>query len=171
MRAVPFSLLGALLTAPLAAQPSADPAALAQAGFTEVSEWITKAADLVNAAVPICGMYQLAIDYDETGMPHGRDYSEEMMGGTPAEQPERYRNASPANFIDRIKGRLMIVHGLKDSNVSPENTRAAVRDLDRAGIPYTLLTFDNEGHGIYRASNREVLFQRIAAFFAEAFGS
>jgi dipeptidyl aminopeptidase/acylaminoacyl peptidase len=104
-------------------------------------------------------------------MPHGRAYSEEMMGGTPAEQPERYFNASPSNFIDRIKGRLMIVHGLKDSNVSPANTRAAVRDLDRAGIPYTLLTFDNEGHGIYRVSNRETLFRRVAAFFEDAFAS
>jgi dipeptidyl aminopeptidase/acylaminoacyl peptidase len=136
------------------------------------SSWcqITKSSDLVNAAVPICGMYQLAIDYEETGMPHGRDYSEEMMGGTPAERPERYFNASPANFIDRIKGRLMIVHGLKDSNVSPENTRVAVRDLDRAGIRYELLTFDDEGHGIYRASNREALFKRVAAFFDESFG-
>ncbi len=135
------------------------------------SSWcqITRSSDLVNAAVPICGMYQLAIDYDATGMPHGRAYSEEMMGGTPAEQPERYFNASPANFIDRIKGRLMIVHGLKDSNVSPANTHAAIRDLDRVGIPYTLLTFDNEGHGIYRAGNREALFSRVAEFFEDAF--
>lgn len=137
------------------------------------SSWcqITKSADLVNAAVPICGMYQLTTDYDETGMPHGRAYSEEMMGGTPAQQPERYFNASPANFIDRIKGRLMIVHGMKDSNVSPENTRAAVRDLDRAGIPYELLTFEDEGHGIYRAGNREALFRRVAGFFEDAFAN
>jgi dipeptidyl aminopeptidase/acylaminoacyl peptidase len=136
------------------------------------SAWcqITKSSDLVNAAVPICGMYQLAIDYEATGMPHGRDYSEEMMGGTPAEQPERYFQASPANFIDRIQGRLLIVHGMRDTNVSPENTRAAVRDLDRAGIAYELLTFDNEGHGIWRAGNRETLFNRVAAFFEAAFG-
>lgn len=141
---------------------------LSYGGF---SSWcqITKSSDLVNAAIPICGMYQLAIDYDATGMPHGRAYSEEMMGGTPAEQPERYFNASPANFIDRIKGRLMIVHGLKDSNVSPANTRAAVADLDRAGIPYTLLTFDNEGHGIYRTGNRETLLRRVAEFFEGSF--
>ena len=137
------------------------------------SSWcqITKSADLFDAAVPICGMYQLAIDYEQTGMPHGRDYSEEMMGGTPADQPERYYNGSPGNFIDRIKGRLLIVHGLKDTNVSPENTWAAVRDLDRAGIGYELLTFDNEGHGIYRAGNRTELFKRVAAFFAAAFAS
>jgi dipeptidyl aminopeptidase/acylaminoacyl peptidase len=135
------------------------------------SSWcqITKSSDLVNAAVPICGMYQLTTDYDETGMPHGRAYSEEMMGGTPSEQPERYFDASPANFIDRIKGRLLIVHGMADSNVSPENTRAAVRDLDKAGVPYELLTFDNEGHGIYRAGNRETLFKRVADFFEQAF--
>jgi dipeptidyl aminopeptidase/acylaminoacyl peptidase len=135
------------------------------------SSWcqITKAADLFDAAVPICGMYQLAIDYEETGMPHGRDYSEEMMGGSPADQPERYFNASPANFIDRIKGRLLIVHGMRDTNVSPENTKAAVRDLDEAGIRYELLTFDNEGHGIYRAANRTLLFERVAAFFEAAF--
>ena len=137
------------------------------------SSWcqITRSSDLVNAAVPICGMYQLAIDYDQTGMPHGRAYSEEMMGGTPAEQPERYFNASPANFIDRIRGRLMIVHGLKDSNVSPQNTHAAIRDLDKAGIHYELLTFDNEGHGIYRAGNREVLFRRLADFFQDSFAN
>jgi dipeptidyl aminopeptidase/acylaminoacyl peptidase len=137
------------------------------------SAWyqITKAADLVSAAVPICGMYQLAIDYDETGMPHGRAYSEEMMGGTPAQQPERYFNGSPGNFIDRIKGRLMIVHGMRDTNVSPENTLAAVRDLDKAGIPYELLTFDNEGHGINRAGNREQLLRRVAEFFNDAFAA
>jgi len=137
------------------------------------SSWyqITKSSDLFNAAVPICGMYQLAIDYEQTGMPHGRDYSEEMMGGTPADQPERYYNSSPGNFIDRIKGRLLIVHGLKDTNVSPENTWAAVRDLDRAGIGYELLTFDNEGHGIYRAGHRTELFKRVAAFFEGAFAA
>jgi dipeptidyl aminopeptidase/acylaminoacyl peptidase len=94
-----------------------------------------------------------------------------MMGGTPAQQPERYFNGSPGNFIDRIKGRLMIVHGMKDTNVSPENTRAAIRDLDRAGIAYELLTFENEGHGIYRAGNRETLFRRVAEFFEESFAN
>jgi dipeptidyl aminopeptidase/acylaminoacyl peptidase len=58
---------------------------------------------------------------------------------------------------------------MRDTNVSPGNTKAAVRDLDRAGIRYELLTFDNEGHGIYRAGNRTALFERAAAFFTAAF--
>jgi dipeptidyl aminopeptidase/acylaminoacyl peptidase len=84
------------------------------------SSWygITKFADLITAAMPICGMYHLTVDYDETGMPHGRAYSEEMMGGTPGDMPERYFQASPANFIQQIKGKLLIVQGLRDTNVS-----------------------------------------------------
>lgn len=137
------------------------------------SSWfaITRFADLVDAAMPVCGMYELAIDYHATEMPHGRLYSEEMMGGTPEALPERYYNASPANFISNIRGRLLIVHGLADSNVSPENTRKACRELDLAGIPYDLLTFPDEGHGIYKAGNRQAWLERAASFFEAAFSS
>lgn len=135
------------------------------------SSWyaITKFADLVDAALPICGMYELGIDYHATEMPHGRAYSEEMMGGTPEAFPERYFNASPANFIGNIKGKLLIVHGMADSNVSPENTKMACRDLDAAGIPYELLTFPDEGHGIYKAGNRQKLLEKMEKFFGGAF--
>lgn len=135
------------------------------------SSWIaiTRFADLVDAAVPICGMYALDVDYHATEMPHGRAYSIEMMGGTPEQVPDRYFRASPKNFIKNIRGRLLIVHGLADSNVSPENTRVACRDLLAAKIPFDLMTFDDEGHGIYKAGNREKLLLRIERFFSKAF--
>ena len=137
------------------------------------SSWvaITRFSDLVNAACAICGMYELGIDYHNTEMPHGRAYSEEMMGGTPEQYPERYFNASPTNFVDRIKGKLMIVHGLSDSNVSPANTDLAVKDLEERGIPYRLLTFPDEGHGIYKRGNRARWLAEMADFFAAAFGA
>jgi len=117
----------------------------------------------------MCGMYRLDIDYHETGMPHGRAYSEEMMGGTPDEFPEKYQNASPANFIDRIRGSLMIVHGLADSNVGPENTHTAIRELTAAGIPHEVLLFEDEGHGVFRRSNVETYLHRSAEFLERAF--
>ena len=91
------------------------------------------------------------------------------MGGTPEQFPDRYFNASPRNFVDRIKGRLMIVHGLSDSNVSPTNTEAAVKDLDARNISYRLLTFPDEGHGIYKAGNRARWLEEMADFFATSF--
>jgi dipeptidyl aminopeptidase/acylaminoacyl peptidase len=145
--------------------------AVAGNSYGGYSSWvaITRFADLVTAAIPMCGMYRLDIDYGATEMPHGRAYSEEMMGGRPDEAPEKYRAASPGNFIDRIRGHVLIVHGLADSNVGPENTHAAIRELTAAGIPHQTLLFENEGHGINRRSNVAVFFDRMARFLEGAF--
>ncbi len=103
--------------------------------------------DLVAAAAPICGMTDLVVDYHGT-RPDLRPYSEEMMGGSPEEVPERYRERSPINYVDNIRGRLLIVQGLKDPNVTPENVSVVREVLDERGIAYELLTFEDEGHGI-----------------------
>ncbi len=149
------------------------PVAVAGNSYGGFSSWtaITRHADLVTAALPMCGMYRLEIDYHETEMPHGRAYSEEMMGGTPEQFPEKYANASPGSFIHQIRGHVMIIHGLADSNVGPENTHAAHRELTAAGIPHDLLLFDNEGHGIFRRSNVETYLTRSADFLARAFAA
>ncbi len=135
------------------------------------SSWfgITRHADLIDAAIPMCGMYRLDIDYHATEMPHGRAYSEEMMGGTPEEFPEKYANASPGHFIQQITGQLMVVHGLADSNVGPENTHVALRELTAAGIAHEALLFEDEGHGVFRRTNVAIYLQRSAALFERAF--
>lgn len=124
--------------------------------------------ELVAAAVPICGMTDLVVDYDTT-RPDLRPYSEEMMGGSPAEIPERYYQRSPIHFVDAIRARLLIVQGLQDPNVTPENVYAVTAALDQAGVPYELLTFDDEGHGIAKPKNVRTLYLRLDAFFEAAF--
>ena len=125
-------------------------------------------ADLAAAAAPVCGMTDLVIDYDTT-RPDLRPYTAEMMGGTPDQSPERYRERSPIHFVDRIRGRLLIVQGLRDPNVTPENVRSVITALQRCGIPYELLAFDDEGHGITKPKNQRVLYLRLAQFFSVAF--
>ena len=126
--------------------------------------------ELVSAAVPICGMTDLVVDYYST-RPDLRPYSEEMMGGSPDEVPERYYERSPIHFVHNIKGRLLIVQGEQDPNVTPENVRAVRQALDKAGIPYELLAFENEGHGISRPENQKILYLRMAEFFRQAFAN
>ena len=123
---------------------------------------------VIAAAAPICGMTDLVIDY-ETTRPDLRPYSEEMLGGSPTEVPERYHERSPINFVHQIQGRLLIVQGGQDPNVTPENVRQVVQRLDAAQIPYELLVFDDEGHGIIKPANQERLFRCLARFFDEAF--
>ena len=149
------------------------PVAVLGNSYGGFSSWfaITRHADLVTAAIPMCGMYRLDIDYHVTEMPHGRAYSEEMMGGTPEQFPEKYANASPGRFTHLIRGHVMVVHGLADSNVGPENTHVALRELTAAGIPHQALLFDNEGHGIFRRTNVAEYLRRSAAFLAQAFAT
>jgi dipeptidyl aminopeptidase/acylaminoacyl peptidase len=123
---------------------------------------------VLAASAPVCGMTDLVVDYEST-RPDLRPYSEEMIGGRPDQVPERYYKRSPANFVDNIKGRLLIVQGLQDPNVTPRNVSAVEEALRRAGVPYELLAFEDEGHGIYRSKNRRVLYPRLAEFFEEAF--
>jgi dipeptidyl aminopeptidase/acylaminoacyl peptidase len=123
---------------------------------------------LLAAAAPICGMTDLVVDYYST-RPDLRPYSEEMLGGSPAEVPGRYRKRSPIHFVDRIRARLLIVQGMNDPNVTPENLHQVEAALKAASIPYETLLFDDEGHGIRKPKNLRVLYARLIDFFAAAF--
>jgi dienelactone hydrolase/Tol biopolymer transport system component len=124
--------------------------------------------EIVAAAAPICGMTDLTLDYYAT-RPDLRPYSEEMMGGSPEDVPDRYRERSPINFVKNIKGDLLIVQGSKDPNVTKDNVAAVTKALQRENIPYELITFEDEGHGIARPKNLRVLYPRLADFFHKAF--
>jgi dipeptidyl aminopeptidase/acylaminoacyl peptidase len=120
--------------------------------------------EVIAAAAPICGMTDLIVDYATT-RPDLRPYSEEMIGGTPEEIPAKYRERSPINYVEQIRGRLLIVQGAMDPNVTPENVRLVVERLAAANIPYELLEFSDEGHGISKPANQIILYQRLVAFF------
>ena len=120
--------------------------------------------DLIAASAPICGMTDLVVDY-ETTRPDLRTYSEEMIGGTPQDIPEKYQERSPINYVQNIKGKLLIIQGAKDPNVTPENVREVETRLKEHQIRYETLVFENEGHGIIRTKNQEILYKRLSAFF------
>ena len=87
----------------------------------------------------------------------------------PDQVPERYHERSPIHSVGHIKGHLLIVQGLQDPNVSPENVRAVTSALQQAGVPYQLLAFEGEGHGISKPKNQKTLYLRLAEFFESAF--
>lgn len=126
--------------------------------------------EYIAASIPICGMTDLVVDY-ETTRPDLRGYSEEMMGGSPKEVPERYHNGSPIYYIKNIKGELLIVQGAKDPNVSPENVRAVEEVLQEENIKYDKLVFEDEGHGISKPKNQKALLLKSVEFFKKAFNS
>jgi dipeptidyl aminopeptidase/acylaminoacyl peptidase len=126
--------------------------------------------EIVTASAPICGMTDLVVDY-ETTRPDLRPYSAEMMGGTPEQVPERYHERSPLHFVQKIQGKLLIIQGGQDPNVTPQNVETVVEALREHGIPYELLNFEDEGHGISKVENQRTLYLRLVNFFKEAFSS
>ena len=124
--------------------------------------------ETVAAAAPVCGMTDLIVDY-ETTRPDIRLLSEEMMGGSPSEIPQKYFDRSPINFVANIQGDLLIVQGGRDPNVTPENARVVREALENARIPYEILNFEDEGHGISKPKNQKVLCLRLLDFFSRAF--
>ncbi len=124
--------------------------------------------EYIIASAPICGMTDLVVDYNTT-RPDLRNYSEEMLGGSPEQNPQKYFDASPINFIKNIKGKLLIIQGAKDPNVTPENVKMVEKALIQHDIQYEKLIFDNEGHGISKPENRKVLLSRLVEFFHSAF--
>jgi dipeptidyl aminopeptidase/acylaminoacyl peptidase len=126
--------------------------------------------ELIAASAPICGMTDLVVDY-ETTRPDLRPYSEEMMGGSPAQVPERFYQRSPIHFIDQIRGRLLIIQGARDPNVTPKNVADGIIALKAAGVPYEELIFEDEGHGISKKENQRTLNLRLTDFFERAFAT
>ena len=126
--------------------------------------------EVVSAAAPVCGMTDLVVDY-ETTRPDIRPYSEEMIGGSPEEVPEKYYERSPIHFVENIRGKVLIVQGLQDPNVTPENVKEVQRALENAGVSYKLLAFKDEGHGIFRPKNLKTLYLRLVEFFKSSFYS
>jgi len=122
----------------------------------------------IAAAIPICGMTDLVVDYDTT-RPDLRPYSEEMMGGSPTDVPAKYYNGSPINFIKNIEGELLVVQGAKDPNVSLENVRVVEEVLQKENIKYDKLVFEDEGHGISKPKNQKILLLKSVEFFKKAF--
>jgi dipeptidyl aminopeptidase/acylaminoacyl peptidase len=93
-----------------------------------------------------------------------RPYSEEMRGGSPAQVPERFYQRSPIHFIDQIRGRLLIIQGARDPNVTPKNVADGIIALKAAGVPYEELIFEDEGHGISKKENQRILNLRLGGF-------
>lgn len=125
---------------------------------------------LIKAAVPICGMTDLVVDYYTT-RPDLRPLSEEMLRGTPKENPQKYYDASPIHFIQNIQGELLIVQGKQDPNVTLDNVKAVKEKLEKYNIPYDELVFEDEGHGISKRHNQEILLRTLVQFFEQALSS
>jgi dipeptidyl-peptidase-4 len=92
-------------------------------------------------------------------------YTERFMS-TPQDNAEGYRNSSVVAAASKIHGRLLLLHGLKDDNVHPENTIQLVHALQESNKPFELMLYPKARHGIFGSHYNKLMFN----FMVEAMG-
>lgn len=84
--------------------------------------------------------------------------------GHPDDNPGGYRDSSPVTYAANLKDRLLIVHGLADDNVHPQNTVVMSDALIQAGRPFEQAFYPGQTHGLRGAYNRH-FYEKMAEFF------
>lgn len=83
------------------------------------------------------------------------------LGGTPAEKPDTYRDASPAGYVTHDDPPMFFFHGTDDSLVPIESPRRMVDRLATAGVAAELYRVDEAGH-LAALMNRDALQHALA---------
>jgi dipeptidyl-peptidase-4 len=74
-------------------------------------------------------------------------YTERYMD-LPSRNPEGYRRSAPRLAAADLHGRLLIVHGMLDDNVHPQNTTRFAYELQKAQQPFRLMLYPRSRHGV-----------------------
>jgi dipeptidyl-peptidase-4 len=93
-------------------------------------------------------------------------YTERFMR-TPQENPEGYDDNSPINHTQKLKGDLLMVHGMGDDNVHLQNTVEMAERLVQADKQFDMQLYPNKNHGIYGGNTTMHLYRRMTNFVYE----
>lgn len=87
---------------------------------------------------------------------------------TPANDPEAYRRSSPIYFAEGLKGRLMMLHGMVDTNVwFQDSVRLAQRLIELRKENWDLVGYPVENHGFTEETSWADEYKRILKMFEE----
>lgn len=93
--------------------------------------------------------------------------TQDRIGATLWEQPQKYVQHSAVMFADRIRTPLLLMTGGEDHNVPAINTREMYYALRRLGKPVEWVNYTNGGHGIPMTNVTEFTdwHTRLLAFY------
>ncbi|MCP9234605.1 S9 family peptidase [Lewinella sp. JB7] len=96
-------------------------------------------------------------------------YTERYMR-TYAENPAGYDDNSPINYADRLKGDLLLVHGMGDDNVHFQHTAEMANALIMHNKQFDTYFYPNRNHGIYGGPTRLHLYTKMTDFLMKSIG-
>ncbi len=117
---------------------------------------LAKAPETYKANVSVAPVTDFAL-YDT-------HYTERFMG-LPKENKKAYKRANVLEFVPKIKGHLLVMHGMADDNVLFTNSTILFKKLQEQGIVYESVTYPGSKHGISGKLNQTHVHKTIVDFF------
>jgi len=96
-------------------------------------------------------------------------YLDRLIGPYP-ERRDLYVERSPINHTDRLSSPMIVLQGLEDKIVPPNQAEMMVEALRKKGLPVAYITFEGEQHGFRRAENIKRALDAELYFYSRIFG-
>jgi dipeptidyl aminopeptidase/acylaminoacyl peptidase len=98
---------------------------------------------------------------------HAPERSQDRLGATLWEQPQKYIESSAVMYADRIKTPLLLMTGQQDPNVPERTTSEMFYALRRLGRTVEWVSYTDSGHGMPTVTTDQIIdyHQRILAWY------
>jgi len=97
-------------------------------------------------------------------------YLERLIGGTPDENPQLYKDRSPIFHADKIRSPLLVLQGSIDKVVPPEQSKEMVEVVQKNKGVVKYVEYEGEGHGWRQASTIKSALEEELAWYRKTFG-
>jgi dipeptidyl aminopeptidase/acylaminoacyl peptidase len=96
-------------------------------------------------------------------------YGDSLIGPYP-ERRDLYVARSPIHAVDRLASALILLQGLEDAIVPPNQARMMADAVRARGLPVALLLFEGEQHGFRKTATQRRSLEAELYFYGVVFG-
>ncbi len=96
-------------------------------------------------------------------------YTERYLG-QPRDNTDGYRNSGVLPWVDGLRGKLLLIHGMADDNVLFTNSTMLMKSLQERNAAFDLMTYPGAKHAIAGRANNIHRYTMMDRFFDEHLG-
>ena len=96
-------------------------------------------------------------------------YLDQVIGPYP-ERKDLYIERSPIHHLDGFNAPLLLLQGLEDKVVPPNQSEMIFEALKDKGIPTAYVSFEGEGHGFRKSENIVTALNAELYFYSQVLG-
>lgn len=135
-------------------------------GYTTLGALAFK--DVFKAGTSLYGIGDLTALAGDTHKFESR-YLDGLIGAYPEEE-KLYKERSPIESVDTLSCPILLLQGVEDKVVPPNQAQMMHDALLKKGLPTCLKMYEGEQHGFRKAENIEDALDSELAFYGKVFG-